>query len=187
MRIIAGEWRGRKLIAPKGITTRPTTDRTRETLFNILNSRLGSLQDLRVADLFAGSGALGLEALSRGAKYCLFVDQEKHAVETIRKNASSLGACERIKVRHGSVLSLGPTDQCFDLIFLDPPYKTGAANVALSRMVRLGWIGNETLISVETSIDETIDVDGLSVEKIRDIAKTKIHLLSSKRQSLRKD
>ena len=72
------------------------------------------------------------------------------------------------------------------MIFLDPPYKTGAANVALSRVVRLGWIGNETLISVETSIDETIDVDGLSVEKIRDIAKTKIHLLSSKRQSLRK-
>ena len=77
MRIIAGQWRGRTLIAPKGDTTRPTADRTRETLFSMLTSRLGSFRDIRVADLFAGTGALGLEALSRGAAECTFVEQDR--------------------------------------------------------------------------------------------------------------
>ena len=76
MRIISGEWRSRPLVAPKGDTTRPTADRTRETLFSMLTSRLGSFEDLRVLDLFAGSGALGLEALSRGAAHCTFVFQQ---------------------------------------------------------------------------------------------------------------
>ena len=77
MRIVAGDWRGRKLVAPKGEATRPTADRTRETLFNMLASRLGSFNDLRIADLFAGSGALGIEALSRGAAHCLFAEQDR--------------------------------------------------------------------------------------------------------------
>ena len=80
MRIISGEFRGRHLKAPKGDATRPTADRTRETLFSMLTSRLGSFEDLRVADLFAGSGALGLEALSRGAAHCLFVEQDRDAL-----------------------------------------------------------------------------------------------------------
>ena len=92
MRIIAGGWRGRKLIAPAGDTTRPTGDRTRETLFNMLASRLGDFDGLTVADLFAGSGALGLEALSRGAASCLFVEQEAAAAETIRRNITALDA-----------------------------------------------------------------------------------------------
>ncbi|HCI62471.1 MAG TPA: 16S rRNA (guanine(966)-N(2))-methyltransferase RsmD, partial [Erythrobacter sp.] len=84
MRIIAGDWRGRKLVAPPGDLTRPTADRTRETLFNMLASRVGSFDGLSVVDLFAGSGALGLEALSRGAASCLFVEQDARAVEAIR-------------------------------------------------------------------------------------------------------
>jgi tRNA1(Val) A37 N6-methylase TrmN6 len=90
MRIVAGEWRGRKLVAPKGEATRPTADRARETLFNMLNSRLGSFEDLRIADLFAGSGALGLEALSRGAAHVLFVEQDRAALDAIRANIAAL-------------------------------------------------------------------------------------------------
>lgn len=106
MRIIAGEWRGRKLIAPKGDSTRPTADRTRETLFNMLASRLGSFEGLTVLDLFAGSGALGLEALSRGASQCLFVEQDADAVKAIRSNVNSLEARTKAMVQQGSVMSL---------------------------------------------------------------------------------
>jgi 16S rRNA (guanine966-N2)-methyltransferase len=96
MRIIAGQWRGRVLVAPKGDATRPTADRTREALFSMLVSRLGSLEGLSVADLFAGSGALGFEALSRGAADCLFVEQDGAALDSLRANASKLGnQCSR--------------------------------------------------------------------------------------------
>lgn len=178
MRIIAGEWRGRKLSAPRGDATRPTADRTRETLFNMLTSRLGSFEELRVADLFAGSGALGLEALSRGAAHCLFVEQEKSAVDTIKANIVALGARERCNVQHASVMSLGPAREALDLILLDPPYKTGAANVALDRMLRLDWIGEHTWIAVETSDKEQVEVSGLQLVKDRCVGKAKLHLLT---------
>ena len=90
MRIIAGEWRGRKLVASAGAATRPTADRVRETLFSMLGSRLGSFEDLRVADLYAGSGALGLEALSRGAAFACFVDQDPRAIAAIRAYVAAL-------------------------------------------------------------------------------------------------
>lgn len=179
MRIISGEWRGRKLIAPRGDATRPTADRTRETLFNMLTSRLGSFDDLRVADLFAGSGALGLEALSRGAAHCLFVEQEKPAVDAIKANILALGARDRSKVQQGSVMSLGPTSEPYDLLLLDPPYRTGAANVALDRMQRLGWIGPETWIAVETSDKEIVEVSGLDIAADRKVGKARLALLTA--------
>ena len=108
MRIIAGEWRGRRLVAPKGDATRPTADRTRETLFNMLASRIGDFEGLAVADLFAGSGALGLEALSRGAASCLFVEHDKAALDAIRANVTALDARTRATVSAGSVMTLGP-------------------------------------------------------------------------------
>src|SRR5688500_15703510 len=125
MRIIAGEWRGRKLVAPAGMDTRPTADRTRETLFSMLASRLGSFEDLRVADLYAGSGALGLEALSRGAAFACFVEQDASAVAAIRSNAATLGAGIRAQVMSRSAATL-PASQPFDLIFADPPYAAGS-------------------------------------------------------------
>lgn len=179
MRIIAGEWRGRKLIAPRGDATRPTADRTRETLFSMLASRLGSFEDLRVADLFAGSGALGLEALSRGAAHCLFVEQEKPAIDAIRANILALGARERSAVQHGSVMSLGPTSEPFDLLLLDPPYRTGAGEVALDRLQRLGWIGPASWIALETSDKETVEVKGLEVAAERKVGKARLTLLTS--------
>ena len=98
MRIVAGEWRGRRLVAPRGDATRPTADRTREALFSMLTSRLGSFEDLAVADLFAGSGALGLEALSRGAANCLFVEQDGAALAALRANITALDARDRAAV-----------------------------------------------------------------------------------------
>ncbi|MAC11937.1 MAG: 16S rRNA (guanine(966)-N(2))-methyltransferase RsmD, partial [Sphingorhabdus sp.] len=92
MRIISGQYRGRKLAAPKGDATRPTADRTREALFSMLTSRLGSFDDLAVLDLFSGSGALGLEALSRGAASCLFVEQDRAALDALKANIAALGA-----------------------------------------------------------------------------------------------
>ena len=180
MRIIAGEWRGRKLTAPKGDSTRPTADRTRETLFSMLTSRLGTFEGLSVLDLFAGSGALGLEALSRGASQCLFVEQEADAVKAIRANIEALDARSRAQVQQGSVMSLGPAKIAHDLILLDPPYETGAGQVALDRMARLGWIGPATWIALETRKDEKIDVKALQTEAERVVGKAKITLLVQK-------
>lgn len=177
MRIIAGEWRGRKLVAPKGDLTRPTADRTRETLFSMLNSRLGSLEGLSVVDLFAGSGALGLEALSRGAEFCLFVEQDRHALDAIKANIAALDARARTSVTAGSVMTLGPAKVPHDLILLDPPYASGAGEVALDRLLRLGWIGEATWIAIETGADETVEVKTLSVEAERKVGKAKLTLL----------
>lgn len=179
MRIIAGEWRGRKLVAPKGDATRPTADRTRETLFSMLTSRLGSFEGLRVADLFAGSGALGLEALSRGAAHCLFVEQDKPALDAIKANIQALGARERTAVQQGSVLTLGPAKEPYDLILLDPPYATGAGAVALDRLLRLGWIAPATWMAVETSDKESVEVKGLDVAAERKVGKAKLTLLTA--------
>lgn len=176
MRVISGEWRGRKLIAPKGDTTRPTADRTRETLFSMLTSRLGSFEDLRVADLFAGSGALGLEALSRGAAHCLFVEQERGALDAIRTNVDALGAAARTQIDSGSVMSLRAAREPVDLLLLDPPYRSGAGEVALDRLQRLGWISEATWIALETAFDEEPSVKGLEVETSRKVGKGRLTL-----------
>lgn len=177
MRIIAGEWRRRQLKAPPGEGTRPTADRTRETLFSMLASRLGSFEGLSVADLFAGSGALGLEALSRGAERCLFVEQEAAALRALRANIAALRAQQQCSVNAGSVLSLGPAKEPYDLILLDPPYGTGAGNVALDRLVRLGWIGDATWIALETARDEPAKVKQLEVESERTVGAARLSLL----------
>lgn len=177
MRIVAGEWRGRKLVAPKGDATRPTADRARETLFAMLTSRLGSFEGLQVADLFAGSGALGLEALSRGAAHCLFVEQDRAAVDAIRANIAALGAQTRSRVEAGSVMGLRAATQPLDLILADPPYQSGAGEVALDRLLRLGWIGPQTWIALETAANEDVSVKGLETETTRKVGKGKLHLM----------
>lgn len=176
MRIIAGEWRGRPLVAPKGDTTRPTADRTREALFSMLASRLGSFEGLAVADLFAGSGALGLEALSRGAGSCLFIEQDRTALDALKANIAKLGA-KGADVRPGSVLALGPAPKPLDLILMDPPYGTGAGAVALDKLARLGWTGPGTWISIETARDETIEAAGFDVDASRVHGKARLTLL----------
>ncbi|WP_326524376.1 16S rRNA (guanine(966)-N(2))-methyltransferase RsmD [Sphingomonas sp.] len=176
MRIVAGQWRGRPLAAPAGQATRPTADRTREALFSMLASRLGSFEDLAVADLFAGSGALGLEALSRGAASCLFVEQDRPALDALRANIAKLGATGA-EVRAASVLSLGPARAPIDLILMDPPYASGAGNVALDKLARLGWTTPATWVSIETAKDERVDVAGFAIDAERVHGKAKITLL----------
>ncbi|HSI19448.1 MAG TPA: 16S rRNA (guanine(966)-N(2))-methyltransferase RsmD [Sphingomonas sp.] len=175
MRIIAGAWRGRTIVAPKGDATRPTADRTREALFSMLTSRLGDFEGLSVVDLFAGSGALGLEALSRGAESCLFVEHDKSALDSLRANIAKLGA--KADVRAQSVLTLGPATKPYDLILLDPPYGTGAGVVALERLMRLDWIGPATWISLETAAKEPVAIGGFTIDAERTHGKARITLL----------
>lgn len=177
MRIIAGDWRRRQLRTPPGETTRPSADRTRETLFSMLASRLGTFEGLSVADLFAGSGALGLEALSRGAAHCLFVEQDAEAVRTIRANIAALNAQSKASISAGSVMSLGPAKAPHDLILLDPPYGTGAGAVAIDRLLRLGWIGPATWVALETAAKEDADVKAMEVESERRVGAARLTLL----------
>lgn len=176
MRIIAGQWRGRPLLAPKGDTTRPTADRTREALFSMLASRVGSFEDLAVADLFAGSGALGLEALSRGAASCLFVEQDKAAIDALKANIARLGA-KGADVRAASVMTLGPAVKPLDLILMDPPYATSAGSVALDKLSRLGWTSPATWVSIETARDEEPEIAGFTADASRVHGKARITLL----------
>lgn len=121
MRVVAGSLRGRSIVAPEGRDTRPTTDRVREAMFNALSSS-GAIEEARVLDLFAGSGALGIEALSRGAAHCTFVEKDRAALAAIRRNVEALGIGDRVTVVAGEVLArlgqLGPVD----LVVADPPY-----------------------------------------------------------------
>ena len=175
MRVIAGQWRGRPLVAPVGDATRPTADRTREALFSMLTSRLGSFEGLAVADLFAGSGALGIEALSRGAASCLFVEQDRVAVDALKANLAKLGA--RADVRATSVMALGSAPAPLDVIMMDPPYGTGAGMVALDRLARLGWTGPATWISIESAKGETVALEGFMIDATRVHGKARLTLL----------
>ncbi len=177
MRIIAGEWKRRQLRAPEGDNTRPTADRVRETLFSMLASRLGDFEGLSVADLFAGSGALGLEALSRGAASCMFVEQDAAAIRALRSNIAALKAQSRCDVRACSAMAIGHAKQPLDLILLDPPYDTGAGQVALDKLGRQGWIGEATWISLETKRDEQLKLRGLKLDAERIVGKAKLSLL----------
>ncbi|WP_308814181.1 16S rRNA (guanine(966)-N(2))-methyltransferase RsmD [Sphingomonas sp. GV3] len=175
MRVIAGTWRGRPLVAPRGDATRPTADRTREALFSMLASRLGSFEGLAVADLFAGSGALGIEALSRGAASCLFVEQDRAALDALKANLSRLDA--RGDVRATSVMALGAAPAPLDLVMMDPPYGTGAGAVALDKLARLGWVGPASWVSIETAREEEIAVAGFAVDASRVHGKARLTLL----------
>lgn len=176
MRIIAGDWRGRALEAPPGMETRPTADRARETLFSMLASRLGSFEDLRVADLFAGSGALGLEALSRGAAEATFVERDTKAAAVIRSNAAKLGGAERVRVLSGSALAL-PKAQPFDLIFADPPYSPGSGSAVVKAVTSVEWLAQGGWMSIETDRTDQVDPGGLVIEATRDVGRARLTLL----------
>jgi len=152
MRIVGGRWRGRNLQGPKKDGIRPTADRLRESLFNILVHAYGDpVTGARVLDLFAGTGALGLEALSRGAAFTLFVDDGAEARALIRDNVETLGAGGTSKVYRRDVTKLGPVAPLdpFALVFLDPPYGKGLAEKALVSAHDGGWLTADALIVVE--------------------------------------
>jgi 16S rRNA (guanine966-N2)-methyltransferase len=169
VRIIAGRWRGRQISAPLGGTTRPTTDRVREALFSMLASRIGTFEDLAVIDLFAGSGALGLEALSRGAGHCTFVERDPSAVAALRANIAALGADADIRAQGIESFRGGP----YDLAFADAPYGSGAGQKALAQIE----LAPGAWAVIETARDEPVEVPGLTVETSRAYGKARITLL----------
>ena len=163
MRIIAGAFRGRKLHAPQGMNIRPTADRVREAIFNILAQEV---IDARVLDLFAGTGALGLEALSRGAAQAVFVDQSSAAVRFIHDNARACGVREQIRVIHQPVVqalpllaSRGLVPPPFDLVFIDPPYGTGQAVQILPRLLELATVTTGSMAVVEHHQSESLPME----------------------------
>ncbi len=177
MRIIAGAWRGRPLVAPAGAETRPTADRARETLFSMLTSRLGTFEGLRVADLFAGTGALGLEALSRGAAHATFVETDRAAIEALKANIAKLGAGSATIVLARSADAPGISAAPHDIAFLDPPYGKGLAERALVALQQSGWLAPGAWVSVETSRDETLAPEGYAIDTVRDVGKARLHLM----------
>jgi 16S rRNA (guanine966-N2)-methyltransferase len=154
MRIVGGRHRGRALEAPKSQAIRPTADRLRESLFNILTHAYENpVEGARVLDLFAGTGALGLEALSRGAAFVLFVDDGAEARALLRGNVDALGAGGASKVYRRDATQLGPVELApFSLAFLDPPYGKGLAEQALSSARDGGWLVPGALVVVEEAV-----------------------------------
>ncbi|MEU3213202.1 16S rRNA (guanine(966)-N(2))-methyltransferase RsmD [Nocardiopsis alba] len=154
-RIIAGAAGGRRITAPDGRTTRPTSDRAREALFSSVQSDLGSLDGVRVMDLYAGSGAIGLEALSRGAAHALLVEADRRAAQVVRDNIAALRlpGARLVADRVERVLARDNTDDPYDLVVADPPYAVTDEEVGsiLSDLVAHGWTTTDTVVVVERS------------------------------------
>ncbi|HJS86034.1 MAG TPA: 16S rRNA (guanine(966)-N(2))-methyltransferase RsmD [Acetobacteraceae bacterium] len=159
MRVIAGAWRGRRLITPPGGQTRPTADRVRQALFDMLLhapwAGRTAVEGARVLDAFAGTGALGLEALSRGAAHATFIEREPAALAALRANIAACGAGERARVIACDALAPPRAPAACGLVFLDPPYERGAEGIlvapALTALYQAGWIAPNALIAVETA------------------------------------
>lgn len=172
MRVVAGKYRGRRIEAPEGLGTRPSTDRLREALFNILEHREGGLKDTRVLDLFAGSGALGIEALSRGAAFCLFVDMATDARAAIRTNIEVLSLMGQTKLFRRDAKKMGPIPASlggpFDIVFIDPPYADPDIENTVISILADGWVNKGGLIVVERgSPTVPLTDDRLSLEDQR--------------------
>lgn len=180
MRVISGSARGHKLRAPEGLTTRPTTDRIKESLFNIIAA---DLYECRFLDLFSGSGGIGIEALSRGAEKAVFVDRDKKSVSVIRDNLRATRLEERAQVMNCDIASaiskLGSLGEKFDIIFMDPPYNKGFVENTLTYIVRENILSETGYIIAEQSReDEVPNVPGLEVVRIKDYKITKMTFLS---------
>ena len=157
MRIVAGKHRGRTLATPEGRDIRPTSERLREAVFNILAHSVPSLPaEARVLDVFAGTGALGLEALSRGAAHVTFIETDKTATRLIRYNLATLGEAENANLlaRDAGQPGAAPAGAPADLAFLDPPYRSGLAEPALAALGAGGWLAEGARIIIELAHDE---------------------------------
>jgi 16S rRNA (guanine966-N2)-methyltransferase len=178
MRIVAGKHRGRRLVAPEGLAVRPTSDRTREALFNILGQGRGGPAPLdggRVLDAFAGTGALGLEALSRGAGFVVFMESQPVALAALERNIEALGVEDRTQVLRADVLRAPAADKPVRIVLMDPPYNQGLAEPALAALAEAGWIAANTFIVVELMAKEPFEVPpGFKVRDERKYSKTRL-------------
>lgn len=167
MRVIAGEKRGTRLLAPEGLDTRPTADRVKEALFGSLQFELTGKT---VLDLFAGSGALGLEALSRGASYAVFADSDRKAIELIKSNIERTGYAHKTKVYQGffdTVIKLFPKTIIFDIVLLDPPYAKGYYKEAVELLMDAEVLAHNALIVAEGENEIKIDMPGITTKKLK--------------------
>ena len=178
MRIIAGEFKGRRLRSPTGQAIRPTSDRAREALFNILEHGVPTISDTRFLDLFCGTGAVGLEAHSRGAHEVVLVDNDSEALRLARANIERIGAPPSVRLLARDATRPGPAPHPFDLIFLDPPYRSGFANAALESLLRDGWLGTRAWVTLELSATEDLEPPhGYALERERRYGITKFLFL----------
>lgn len=184
MRIVSGQYRGKAIVAPPGDATRPTSDRVRQAVFNILEHAAWApeLRGARVIDLFAGSGALGLEALSRGASFCLFVETADPARGAIRENIEAMGLFGATRVHRRDATDLGPRPASagapFDIAFLDPPYAKGLGEKALAELVAHDWLAPGAIVMFERGRDEPDPtVAGFTVLDARDYGAARVLFL----------
>lgn len=166
MRIIAGEFKGRAIKAPKGSGTRPTTDRVRESLFSILQNLI---EDARILDVFAGSGALSLEAVSRGAEQAVLIEKDWDSLDIIKENINKLGCGDRIQVIDGDALKVLYTlpSQSFDLIFLDPPYGMDIEYTVIDIMIEKELIDENSIIILEHDKKHKPDMDSRPLRMVK--------------------
>jgi len=186
MRITGGKLAGRRLEAPDDARIRPTSDRTRQAIFNMLAHKdfgIGfSLYDIAVADLFAGTGALGIEALSRGARFCLMVDDNAQSRALIRENIETLGLTGVTKIWRRNATDLGPLGAGaggpFGLVLLDPPYRKNMIPLALKSLRDGGWLTQNALLMAESFKGEDITTDDFTLLDLRDYGQTEIAFLT---------
>ncbi|MGX1747470.1 MULTISPECIES: 16S rRNA (guanine(966)-N(2))-methyltransferase RsmD [unclassified Brevundimonas] len=190
MRIVAGSLKGRAIVTPEGQNTRPTSDRARQAIFNVLEHApwADGLHEARVIDLYAGSGALGFEALSRGAAFCLFVDTDDGARGAIRENMDAYGLFGRCRVHRRSATDLGPrpgsAGEAFTLAFLDPPYAKGLGEQTLARLLEGGWLAPGAIVVFERGSDEPeIDTPGYERLDARDYGAARVLFLRASEAS----
>ena len=179
LRIIAGQLKGRSIDAPAGPQIRPTSDRLRERIFSIVQSRRGSFEGLKVADVFAGTGAMGIEAVSRGAAKAWFVEKHKGSLELLKGNVEKVGIAGQARVITADARRLPKADEPFNILFLDPPYGCGLAEPTLKSLVESGWIGEESLTVLEVATDDSIDLpEGFLVVDERQQGKSRVIFLT---------
>lgn len=184
MRIVSGSFRGKTLAAPQGEATRPTSERARQAIFNILEHAAWGrgVRGQRVIDLFAGSGALGFEALSRGAAFCLFVETAEAARGAIRENVEAMGLFGQTRVHRRDATDLGVRPggdgPAFDLAFLDPPYAKGLGEAALEKLGAGGWLSPGAIVVFERGASEPdVQVSGFAALDARDYGAARVHFL----------
>lgn len=184
MRIVSGSLKGRAITTPEGQNTRPTSDRARQAIFNVLEHAAWAegLTEARVIDLYAGSGALGFEALSRGAAFCLFVETDDGARGAIRENMDAYGLFGRCRVHRRSATDLGPrpgsAGEAFTLAFLDPPYRQGLGEQTLAKLLEGGWLAPGAIVVFERGSDEPeIETPGYERLDARDYGAARVLFL----------